>query len=203
MSAPPRGGTLDGMDISTHPLPDADPVDTGWVDAALSTAYAAGDPVGALVGCPLDGGDGLMLAGWPDPAPDLFEQPYALVEALAGQGAGPARFMQVVAFDGPRSPEWVAAEQAAAHGRLWPAVREVPGIVWTLRLRAADGGTSVVTLAETADAIDAAVRAVMSTSLLPGEDPRLLTGPDRMGVYRLMHADLPIPAAGGSAGGGA
>ena len=32
----------------------------------------------------------------------------------------------------------------------------------------------------------------MSTELLPGEDPALLTGPDRIGFYRLVHADLPI-----------
>ena len=32
----------------------------------------------------------------------------------------------------------------------------------------------------------------MSTELLPGEDPELLGGPDRISFYRLVHADLPI-----------
>lgn len=179
------------MNLSTHLLPDAHPVDTGWVDDGLAAAYADGDPLGALVGTPLGGGDGLMIVGWPDGGPGRF----ALVDALRGPGPGPARFMQVVVFDGPRSLQWVAAEQFAATHRLWPATRDVPGIVWTLRLRAADNATTVVLLAETADAVDEVIRAIMSTDLLPGEDRSLLTGPDRIGVYRLMHADLPIEAA--------
>lgn len=179
------------MNLSIQHLPEAHPVDTGWVDDALAAAYADGDPLGALVGSPLGGdGEGIMIVGWPDGG----SGPFALVEALHGPGPGPARFMQVVAFDGPRSPQWVAAEQFAATHRLWPATRDVPGIVWVLRLRAADNATTIVLLAETADAIDAGIRAIMSTDLLPGEDPSLLTGPDRIGVHRLMHADLPIEA---------
>ena len=178
------------MKISTHTLPEAHPVDTGWVDNALATAYAAGDPLGALVGRPLDGGDGLMIVGWPDDGADRFE----LIDSQPGRGTGPARYMQVIAFDGPRSPEWAAAEQLASTQRLWPAARDLPGMVWALRLRAPDNAVTVLTLAETAEAIDHANRAIMSTALLPGEDPALLTGPDRVEVYRLMHADLPTEA---------
>jgi hypothetical protein len=50
----------------------------------------------------------------------------------------------------------------------------------------------VVILAESMDAFDAAAQAIMSTELLPGEDPALLGGPDRISFYRLVHADLPI-----------
>ncbi len=179
------------MNLSIQHLPEPHPVETGWVDDALSTAYADGDPLGALIGGPLGGdGQGIMIVGWPGGGPG----PFALVEALRGPGTGPARCMQVVAFDGPRSPQWVAAEQFASTHRLWPATRDVQGIVWVLRLRAADNATTVVLLAETPDAVDEGIRAVLSTQLLPGEDPALLTGPDRLGVYRLMHADLPIEA---------
>ena len=61
-----------------------------------------------------------------------------------------------------------------------------------MRLRAADNAYLVVILAESMEAFDAAQQAIMSTELLPGEDPVLLTGPDRISFYRLVHADLPI-----------
>ncbi|GAA3214648.1 hypothetical protein ACFO1B_12510 [Dactylosporangium siamense] len=181
------------MYISTQHVPDAHPVDTAWVDRALSTAgdplgTLPGDPLGALIGRPLGAGDGIMITGWSAPGPDRL----ALLGAHLGSAPGPARFMQVVGFDGPRSQEWADAEEFASTRRLWPATRDIPGIVCTLRLRAADNAVTIVTLAETADAIDDGIRAVMSTTLLPEENPALLSRPDRMGVYRLMHADLPI-----------
>jgi hypothetical protein len=188
MSAAARGGRLGGMNFSTHSLSRAHPVDTGWVDAALADAYETGDPRGALIGWPLGGGDGLMIVGWPDGGPG----PFRLIESRRGRSDGPARYVQIVAFDGPRSPEWAAAEQRAATDRLGPATQDIQGIVQTIRLRADDNATLVVILAETADAIDEGIRAVMSTSLLPDEDPALLTDPDRIGIYRLMHADLPV-----------
>ena len=73
-----------------------------------------------------------------------------------------------------------------------PATHGIDGIVSVLRLRAADNAYVVVILAESMDAFDAAAQAIMSTELLPGEDPALLGGPDRISFYRLVHADLPI-----------
>jgi hypothetical protein len=133
----------------------------------------------------------MMIIGWPEPGAGRLE----LLGAQPGRGAAPARYMPVVVFDGPRSAQWAAAEELAA-SRLGPATRDVPGIVWTLRFRAEDNAVTVVTLAESADAIDGGVRAVMSSALLPGEDPALLTAPDRIGVSHLMHADLPVTAVG-------
>ncbi|GAA4261943.1 hypothetical protein GCM10022255_096690 [Dactylosporangium darangshiense] len=49
------------MNITTHTLPDAHPVGTGCVDGALATVYGTGDPLGAIVGWPLGGGEGLPL----------------------------------------------------------------------------------------------------------------------------------------------
>jgi hypothetical protein len=37
-------------------------------------------------------------------------------------------------------------------------------------------------------------QAIMSTDLLPGEDPALLPGPDRVDLHRVLHAALPAPA---------
>ncbi len=187
-----RDATLGGMNISTQSIPDPHPIETGWVDDALAGAYAAGDPLGALVGRPLGTGDGILVVGWPGDGPG----PYRLIESVSGQSGGPARYLRVLAFDGPRTPGWAAAEEFAATRRMAPATATVPGIVRVLRARAADNGVLVVVLAESVEAIEAQVHAVMSTALLPGEDPALLTGPDRFATYRLVHADLPVGLEG-------
>jgi hypothetical protein len=179
---------LTGMDISVQTQPNAHPVKTEWVDDALARAYAAGDPLGALVGRPLAPGDGIALIGWPETAPGR----YHVFETHHGRGAGPATYMQVVEFSGPRTEEWAAAEERASAGRLRPATEGIDGIVSVLRMRAADNACLVVVLAESMDAFDVATRAIMATELLPGEDPALLGGPDRVTFYRLVHADLPV-----------
>jgi hypothetical protein len=181
---------LTRMDISVHPQPNAHPVKTEWVDDALAGAHAAGDPLGALIGRPLAPGDGIMLVGWPESGPGR----YHLIETRPGRGTGPATYMQVVEFSGPRTQEWVAAEQRAATDRLGPATDGIEGIVSVIRMRAADNAYIVIVLAESMDVFDVASQAIMSTDLLPGEDPELLGGPDRIGFYRLVHADLPIAA---------
>ena len=180
--------TLTVMDISVHTQPNAHPVTTGWVDDALAGANAAGDPLGALVGRPLAPGDGIMLVGWPEGGPGR----YHVIETRRGRGTGPATYMQVVEFAGPHTGEWVAAEERAAAGRLGPATDGIDGIVSVTRLRAADNAYLVVVLAESMDSFDTASQAIMSTDLLPGEDPAFLGGPDRITFYRLVHADLPI-----------
>ena len=184
------GDDAGGMDISVHTLPSTHPVQTGWVDDALTGAYAAGDPLGALIGRSLVPGDGIMLAGWPGTGPGR----YHVIETRPGRASGPATYMQVVEFSGPRTEEWVAAEQRASADRLGPATDGIAGIVSVLRMRAADNAYLVVVLAESLDTFDAAGQAIMSTDLLPGEDPELLGGPDRISFYRLVHADLPITA---------
>jgi hypothetical protein len=179
---------LTGMDISVHPQPNAHPVKTEWVDDALAGAYAAGDPLGVLVGRPLAPGDGIMLVGWPDRGPDR----YHVIETRIGRSAGPATYMQIVEFFGPRTEEWAAAEQRASTDRLGPATLGIDGVVSVIRLRAADNAYLVVILAESMATFEAASQAIMSTELLPGEDPALLGGPDRICFYRLVHAGLPI-----------
>jgi hypothetical protein len=179
---------LTGMDISVHPQPNAHPVDTEWVDDALAGARTAGVPLGALVGRPLAPGDGIMLVGWPEGGPGR----YHVIENHPGRGTGPATYMQVVEFSGPRTEEWAAAEQRAATERLGPATAGIDGIVSVTRMRACDNAYVVVVLAESMDVFDVASQAIMSTGLLPGEARELLGSPDRVGYYRLVHADLPI-----------
>jgi hypothetical protein len=181
---------LADMDISVQTLPNAHPVKTEWVDDTLTQAQAAGDSLGVLIGRPLAPGDGIALTGWPDSGPGR----YHLVETRPGRSAGPPTYMQVVEFAGPRTAQWVAAEDRASAGRLQPATAGIDGIVSVLRLRAADNGYLVIVLADTMDAFDLAQQAIMATELLPDEDPALLGGPDRISFYRLVHADLPLAA---------
>jgi hypothetical protein len=101
-------------------------------------------------------------------------------------------YAQVVRFDGPRSPELVAANERAGRERLTPAVLADPDVVAahvaTYILRAPDGGELVVIISDTEAALDRGSAIIQSTELLPGEDPALLTEPDHIGRYAVVHA---------------
>jgi hypothetical protein len=90
---------------------------------------------------------------------------------------------QLTYFDGPRTPAQLAAADFAARERIVPAVNRVGGAVRAYVLRQDDGSEVVVSLADTEDDLIAVQKAIMSTELLPGEDPALLPGPDRVEVY--------------------
>ena len=113
-------------------------------------------------------------------------QIYQVIDAAAGpaatQAPAYARFMY---FDGPRAPEQAAAEDLAGRQRIWPAIRNLSGLVAIYVLRGRDLGSVVITLTTSAETLDAAARAVMSTELLPGEDPALLPGPDRIEIHHV------------------
>ncbi|MGW6932722.1 hypothetical protein ACWGE0_21885 [Lentzea sp. NPDC054927] len=92
-------------------------------------------------------------------------------------------YAQLIYFDRPRDPEQLAAADFATEQRIKPAVASVPGNIRTYVLRRPDGAEVVVTLAETEQALADNQKAIMSTTLLPGEDPALLQGPDRVETY--------------------
>ena len=98
---------------------------------------------------------------------------------------------QALSFDGPRSPELVAASERAGRERIGPAIRSHPEIVEKMAavivMRRPDGGELTVTIAETEDAIRRGNEVIMSTDLLPGEDPALLPGPDRVEMFEVVH----------------
>jgi hypothetical protein len=180
---------LPGMDISVHALRKPHPDETTWMEDVLASAAVAGPPLGVLVGQPLDQGSGIIFVGRPDGAvPDG----YHLFDTRPLASAGPARYLQVVAFNGPRTDEWVQAEQRAAMGRIWPAAREIAGGIRVLRMRRADNGQLAAILAESAEAFDVLRQAINAAELLPGEDPATLASPDSVATYRLVHADLPV-----------
>lgn len=153
---------------------------------------------------PRNGDRVLLLTLWPDESgarsADALSPGRVLeVEDVLGQaGSGPARLASTTEFDGPRDARQVDADRRANRERIWPAAASVPGTLGAVVLRGPDGAMVVVALAEHEAAMAGAPRAILSTPLLPGEDPALLQGPDRFGEHRLRDggvADLIAAAA--------
>ena len=82
---------------------------------------------------------------------------------------------QLTYFDGPRTPEQIAADDFAGQERILPAVGKLGHTFRVYRLRRQDGSAVVVTIADTKQALLDAQKAIMSTDLLPG--------PDRIELY--------------------
>jgi hypothetical protein len=94
---------------------------------------------------------------------------------------------QVMQFDGPRSPEMLAAADRAGNDRLRPIMLAHPKmreeLVAVVVLRQEDGSEQVILIVRSADGLQLARDLVTSSELLPGEDAALLPGPDRMEVF--------------------
>jgi heme-degrading monooxygenase HmoA len=125
----------------------------------------------------------------------VFEVTDARAGAAAGQIPTHARLLY---FDGPRAPEQVEAADFGGRERIWPAIRDLDGLVGISLLRARDLGYVVLTLATSVETLDAASRAVMTTALLPGEDLALLPGPDRMEIHHITGYQVPAPSTASS-----
>jgi hypothetical protein len=132
---------------------------------------------------------------------ELAAVPGEIYEVVdTGEGPAPAQapaYARLMYFDGPRAPEQAVAEDLAGRQRIWPAIRGISGLVGTYVLRGPDLGSVVVTLATSVETLDAIARTVMSTELLPGEDPALLPDPDRIEIHHVTGYHLPaaVPAA--------
>jgi hypothetical protein len=131
-------------------------------------------------------------AGLGDPPTAQRSGGYEVTAAERGSAAGTVpTYARILYFDGPRAPEQVAAEDRAGRERLWPATRHVEGLVGLYVLRAPDSGAVIITLATSVDSIEAVQRAVLSTQLLPGEDPALLGGPDGVELHQVAEYQMP------------
>jgi hypothetical protein len=97
-------------------------------------------------------------------------------------------YAQLTYFNGPRTPEQVAAADFGARERIQPALSKLGHHFRVYVLRRDDGSQVVMSIAETKQALLDAQKAIMSTELLPGEDPALLTGPDRIDLYPVLEA---------------
>jgi len=90
---------------------------------------------------------------------------------------------QLTYFDGPRTPEQIAASDFARRERIVPAVSKLSHSFRAYLLRQQDGSEIVVTIAESEQALLDMQNAIIGTELLPGEDAALLPGPDRIELY--------------------
>jgi hypothetical protein len=167
-------------------------------------------PVAACLLRPLDGGPVRSLTLWPDEHSAQAElertgagRTYEVEDVHGTPSSAPVTAASVVEFDGPRSPEQVAADRRANRERVAPAALQVPGALGAVVLRGDDGTMVVVALGESVEALAASARAILSTPLLPDEDPALLPGPDRTADClvddRGLTALLPASAPAGQA----
>lgn len=101
-------------------------------------------------------------------------------------------YAQATFFYGPRSAEVVAAAEHAGRDRLQPAIeadRQMrEELVSLLVLRQDDGGELVLAVTRTEAGLDRAADVIMSTELLPDEDPALLSEPSRIERYQVVQA---------------
>jgi hypothetical protein len=123
----------------------------------------------------------------PRPFPLAVDEVYKVWDRPRGPAAlEEATVAQLLWFDGPRSAAQLEAARRAGEERIKPALEDVPGFAGGYVLgRSRDLAMVVVQLATSAEALDQIAEVVFGTALLPGEDPALLTGPDRVEVYRL------------------
>ncbi|HEY9493432.1 MAG TPA: hypothetical protein VIR15_01150 [Intrasporangium sp.] len=95
--------------------------------------------------------------------------------------------IQIISFDGPRSSEVVEASSRAGRDRIAPLIEADPDLRAQLlggfRGVGPDGAECVVILARDAAALDSLERLVVTSELLPGEDPTLLHRPSRVDRY--------------------
>jgi hypothetical protein len=114
---------------------------------------------------------------------EIFEVDADEAGAAAGQEPAVAILGE---FDGPLSPARVEAARFAGTDRIGPALRTVPGLVRMLVLwHPTERRMAVLHLATSMQALQAVGETVMSTKLLPGEDPDLLPGPDRISTLQV------------------
>jgi hypothetical protein len=108
-------------------------------------------------------------------------------------------YAQVTTFDGPRSPELVAAGDVASRQRIQPTMRQdaemQQALAVNLVLRRTDGAEMIVTVVDSVEALARGEQLVFGTELLPGEDPLLLPGPDRVETWSVVDAAIGGAAA--------
>ena len=104
-------------------------------------------------------------------------------------------YAQLTYFDGPRSPEQLAAADFAGRERIRPANSGLGHSLRVYLLRRHDGSEIAMVLADSEQALLDAQKAIMGAGLLPGEDPALLPGPDRIELYPVIDTQDINPAS--------
>ncbi|MCE7002907.1 hypothetical protein LWC34_08685 [Kibdelosporangium philippinense] len=96
---------------------------------------------------------------------------------------------QLTYFDGPRSPEEIAAAEFAGTHRIEPLIATFDNVS-SYVLQREDGSWFTVTIADSEQTLREIQKAIMSMDLLPGEDVALLRGPDRVELFPVVAAHL-------------
>jgi hypothetical protein len=104
-------------------------------------------------------------------------------------------YAQLTYFDGPRTPEQLAAADFAGRERILPAISGLGHSLRVYLLRRHDGSEIAMVLADSEQALLDVQKAIMTTALLPGENPALLPGPDRIELYPVIDAHDVNPAS--------
>ncbi len=167
-------------------------------DEAICRVEARSGLISAYVMHPMDQQQSVLVTVW-----DTAANAELATVTAGGQDFGSASFEessrsgeaaaygQFIHFDGPRSSAEAAAIHRANHERIAPAVRGVPGTLGAFVGHNPDGSFVVIILTTSLQAIEDAQRAVLSTELLPGEDPALLRAPDRIQLAWVLAAARP------------
>ncbi len=88
-----------------------------------------------------------------------------------------------------------AAADRAGRQRIWPAISGLSGLVGAYVLHGRDLAAVIITLTTSVETLDAVERAALSTELMPGEDPALLPGPDRIEIHHVTGYRRPAATA--------
>lgn len=127
------------------------------------------------------------------------DEVYEVLHDIAGgapAGARPAA-AALLDFDGPISHAVFAAAERGFHDRIRPLLAGLTGCIRGIVLWQPDTGAQVVVnVTDSLEALGASERAINSAPLLPGEDPALLPGPDRVSVQTVRFASRPSISEG-------
>jgi hypothetical protein len=151
------------------------------------------DAAGAIVVDHRDGDEGTVVALWADEAhAPAGIRAHRLVDRFDGVAAGRTPlFAQLTWVNGAGDPDVARAAERGGRDRIHPAIRDVDGLVGVLVFRSADERVVVVALATGMETHLEVQRRIEHTPLLPGEDPALLPGADRVELGRVLRADVP------------
>lgn len=172
----------------------------GWGHALAAELHPGTGSPGTCTLAQVGGMTGLVVALWRDRGSALAAADHrtpgtfdARVFEVADVEGGPAeaKIAQATWFDRPLTQAEADAADFGGRERIWPVVRKLSGISGSYVLTAEDRSTLVLGFTESIEAMEAAQKAIMSTELLPGEDPALLPGPDRVDVHHVLHTSLP------------
>lgn len=116
------------------------------------------------------------------------DQIYELDAMVLGLADGPPTVALLARFDGPMGNAQLAAARRRGAEQVGPRLAQVPGLLRVIILwHPLDRSMVVMYLAGSPTAMHDASLVVTSTWLGPDDDPKLLNGPDRVGLHQVDH----------------